>query len=136
MLQVRRDISVANKEKELAVVQYAVAEKNLIDVRNQRKDFETRNAKMKREIEQLNLKIKSQVHENDMVRRMVDDKCAELRGAQREIQRMKTDVVELETKMKWNTVKLKQEIGSRMVRCLYHNPFLIKIVFFLNFLGS
>lgn len=102
----RRDYETAKKEKEQAVVRYAMLEKSIIDA-NGAKDLSTRKLKdAQRELEMLSSRVKSISAERDK-------SYKEVRECIRENETLKYDLQTCETKFKWNQVKLKQEMNAK-----------------------
>lgn len=102
----KRDYESAKKEKEHAVVRYAMLEKNIIDV-NTVKDLSARKLKdSQREVELLTNRLKSITSERDK-------SYKEVRETIRENETLKYDLQTCETKFKWNQVKLKQELSIK-----------------------
>lgn len=103
----RREYEVAKKEKEYAVVRYAMLEKNIIDANNA-KEFSARKLKdAQREIDTLNHRLKAIIGERDK-------SFKEIRDCIRENETLKYDLQACETKLKWNQVKMKQEINTKI----------------------
>lgn len=102
----RRDYETSKKEKEQAVVRYAMLEKSIIDA-NGAKDLSTRKLKdAQRELEMLSNRVKSISAERDK-------SYKEVRECIRENETLKYDLQTCETKFKWNQVKLKQELNLK-----------------------
>lgn len=96
----------AKKEKEHAVVRYAMLEKSIIDA-NAIKDLSVRRLKdTQKELELAQSRIKSIAGERDKAHK-------EVRESIRECETLKYDLQTLETKFKWNQVKLKQEMSLK-----------------------
>lgn len=102
----KRDYETSKKEKEQAVVRYAMLEKNIIDA-NGVKDLSTRKLKdAQRELEILTNRVKSISADRDK-------SYKEVRQCIRENETLKYDLQTCETKFKWNQVKLKQELNAK-----------------------
>lgn len=102
----KREYETSKKEKEQAVVRYAMLEKSIIDA-NGAKDLSTRKLKdTQRELEMLQNRVKSVTAERDKTYK-------EVRECIRENETLKYDLQSCETKLKWNQVKLKQELNVK-----------------------
>lgn len=102
----RRDYETSKKEKEQAVVRYAMLEKSIIDA-NGAKDLSSRKLKdAQRELEMLSNRVKSISAERDK-------SYKEVRECIRENETLKYDLQACETKFKWNQVKLKHELNLK-----------------------
>lgn len=102
----KRDYEMSKKEKEQAVVRYAMLEKCIIDA-NGAKDLTARKLKdAQRELEMLSNRVKTISAERDK-------SYKEVRECIRENETLKYDLQSCETKFKWNQVKLKQELNAK-----------------------
>lgn len=102
----RREYETAKKEKEHAVVRYAMLEKNIIDA-NAAKDLSARKFRdSQKEVEQLTNRLKIVSGERDKAHKEIRDNI-------REIETLRYDLQTCETKLKWSQVKLKQEITNK-----------------------
>lgn len=110
----KRELDIATKEKENAVIRYATVEKNVLDAKTAKEQAEKRVKDATKEVEAANTRMKFAVSEKNRVCGLFDTKCQELRLSQREIDRLKGDVGSLETKLKWNTAKLKTETEGKV----------------------
>jgi chromosome segregation ATPase len=106
----KKDVEVSIREKENVVMRFAILEKNVLDVKLSKENSEKKIKDLNREIELLNGKIKGAATEKTRICNMLDAKCHELKTSQKEVDKLKADLSGLETKFKWNSVKLKQEI--------------------------
>lgn len=105
-VSIKRNFEVAKKEKEHAVVRYAMLEKSIIDA-NAVKDLSVRRLKdTQKELELAQIRIKTIAGERDKAQK-------EVRESIRECEILRYDVQTLETKYKWNQVKFKQEMAVK-----------------------
>lgn len=111
----KRELDISTKEKENAVIRYATVEKNVLDAKTAKEQAEKRIKDATKEVEAANTRMKFAVSEKNRVCGLFDTKCQELRLSQREIERLKGDVTSLETKLKWNTAKLKTETEGKVL---------------------
>lgn len=91
-------------------MRFAILEKNVLDVKLSKENCEKKIKDLNREIELLNGKVKGAATEKTRICNMLDGKCHELKNSQKEVDRLKAEIGNLETKFKWNNLKLKQEI--------------------------
>ncbi|XP_063705429.1 coiled-coil domain-containing protein 186 [Culicoides brevitarsis] len=111
---IKRELEIATKEKENAVIRYATVEKNVLDAKLAKEKAEKRVADAQKEVEAANTRMKFAVSEKNRVTGLYDAKCQEFRLSQREIDRLKGDVSQLETKLKWSTSKVKTETDAKL----------------------
>lgn len=105
-VSVKREYEVARKEKEAAVVRYAMVEKTIIDLNNA-KELALRKLKdSTREAEHLQNRIKTVCGERDKAQK-------EHRDSIRECESLKTELQMYESKNKYNQVKIRQEIANK-----------------------
>lgn len=98
----RREYETGKKEKEQAVVRYAMLEKNIIDA-NAAKDLSARKLRdSQKEVEALNNRLKFVCGERDKAHK-------EMREYIRENENLKYDLQTMDTKLKWNQRNLTQE---------------------------
>uniref|UniRef100_A0A336LWD7 CSON006198 protein n=1 Tax=Culicoides sonorensis TaxID=179676 RepID=A0A336LWD7_CULSO len=109
----KRELEIATKEKENAVIRYATVEKSVLDAKTAKEQAEKKMKDAAKEVEAANTRMKFAVSEKNRVTGLFDQKCQELRLSQREIERLRGDVSSLETKLKWNTTKLKTELENK-----------------------
>lgn len=105
-VSIKRDFDVAKKEKEAAVVRYAMIEKSIIDLNNFK---DLANKKLKdaaKEIEQLNNRLKTVNRERDKTQK-------DHRDSIRECESLKCELQMYESKNKYNQVKIKQETSAK-----------------------
>lgn len=103
----RREFETGKKEKEQAVVRYAMLEKNIIEA-NAAKDLSARKLRdAQKETEALNNRLKFVCGERDKAHR-------EMRDYIRENENLKYDLQTCETKLKWNQRNLTQEKALKL----------------------
>uniref|UniRef100_A0A1L8DN09 Putative signal transducer n=1 Tax=Nyssomyia neivai TaxID=330878 RepID=A0A1L8DN09_9DIPT len=105
----RRELDLAMREKENAVIKYCTLEKKVMDANHMKEQAEKKSKEAQKECELLGGKIKMTMSEKNRICTLLDQKTHEIRSHQREIDRLKGDNVNLETKLKWHTGKLKQD---------------------------
>ncbi|XP_060525764.1 coiled-coil domain-containing protein 186 isoform X2 [Cylas formicarius] len=102
----------AVKEKEVMVIKYAVGEKNVIREQQLREQAEKKQKELQKENEILQHRVQTMVSEKARICQMLDNKCYELKGAQQELDKAKTDLTALETQIKWSQNSLKSEMEA------------------------
>lgn len=103
----RREFETGKKEKEHAVVRYAMLEKNIIDA-NSAKDLSAKKLRdAQKEVEALTNRVKFVSNERDKAHK-------EIRDYLRESEQLKYDLQTLETKLKWSQRSLTQEKANKM----------------------
>ena len=102
-LAIRRDLEFARKEKDTAVVKYAMAERNLIDLKTSNDSTGRRLKDVQKELEAQTNRLKTITSDRDRTAR-------EWRKCSSECEGLRNDLASLETKLKWNQVKLKQDV--------------------------
>lgn len=103
----KREYETGKKEKEHAVVRYAMLEKNIIDA-NAAKDLSTKKLRdLQKEVEALTKRVKFITGERDKAHK-------ESRDYIRENESLKYDLQTCETKLKWNQRNLIQEKTDRV----------------------
>lgn len=107
----QRDFSI--KEKEIMVMKYAVSEKNLLDLQGEKNRLEKKKKEALSENELLQHKLSSMMSEKSRICQMLDNKCYDLKSSQQEIDKLKSDISCLETKLKWTQNNLKTEMDLR-----------------------
>ena len=105
MLQ--REVSSAMKGKENAVMKFASLEISLLGANKVKDSFEKKIKELTKENEIMAQKNKALMVEKTRICNMVDEKV-------QEIEKIKADNNGLETKSKWNTIKLKQEMQLKV----------------------
>ncbi|XP_059617618.1 coiled-coil domain-containing protein 186 [Phlebotomus argentipes] len=109
----RRELDLAVREKEGAVIKYCTLEKKILDANQLKEGAEKKSREAQKECDLLNGKVKMLNGEKNRICTMLDQKCHEIRSHQKEIERLKSENVALESKVKWHTSKMKQETDSR-----------------------
>lgn len=110
----RKENELSTREKESAVIKYATVEKKALDMKIAVDQAEKRSKDGAREIELMSGKVKSLINDKTRICGLLDAKGHELKASQKEVEKWKTDLAQLEMKAKWNLVKLKQEIDAKM----------------------
>jgi len=100
------------KERDSMVVKYARSEREVIVAQNQREGIEKKIKDLTKEREGLQEKIKSLTSEKTRVCHMLDVKCNEYFGSQREAEKLKDELNLREGKVRWGQNKLKSECES------------------------
>lgn len=103
----------AVKDKESIVMRFAMVEKNLLDVRTQLEQADKREKKVQKELDSLNEKFKLAKDEKCRVVSALDAKSQDHKNSLKDIEKLKAEISSLETKCKWSTVKLRQELEAR-----------------------
>lgn len=103
---INRDYERSQKEKEMAVVRQAVAEKNIIDLKASNDQLMRRTKDAHKELEALSARLKFVTNERDR-------STKEQRKTANECECLRNDLNALEMKNKWNQVKLKQEMATK-----------------------
>lgn len=101
-----RDYDRSQKEKEMAVVRQAVAEKNIIDLKQSNEQLNRRLKESQKELDALAVRLKFITNERDRFGK-------DLRKSVNECDSLKNDLNAIEMKNKWNQVKLKQEMTTK-----------------------
>lgn len=105
----------AIKDKESIVMRFAIVEKNLLDVKTQLEQADKREKRIQKELDTLNEKIKIAKDEKGRIASALDSKSQEHRNCLKDIEKLRTEISSLETRCKWSTVKLRQEIEAKHV---------------------
>ncbi|XP_066901346.1 coiled-coil domain-containing protein 186 isoform X2 [Halyomorpha halys] len=108
----KKDIEMANRDKENMVMRYAVSEKELIDIK---KEKETLLKKLKdtgKENESLLDRMKNLVNDKSKLSQLLDVKTTDLSTAHKEIDRLREEINARDIKIKWTQNKLKTEMES------------------------
>ncbi|XP_062536355.1 uncharacterized protein LOC134205271 isoform X4 [Armigeres subalbatus] len=111
----QKEQQTALKDKESIVMRFAIVEKNLIDLKSQLEQADKREKKMHKEFDMLNDKLKTVKDDKTRISTALDVKTQEHKNSLKDIEKLKIDISSLETKCKWNTVKLRQEIETKNV---------------------
>lgn len=115
-LKAIKDKDCAIKEKEAMVIRYAVGEKNILKEKQSRESIEKKYKDLQKEHDILQHKVQTMASEKVRICQMLDNKCYEHKTAQQELDRTKSDMIGLETKLKWSQNSLKNEIETHKVR--------------------
>lgn len=102
----RKEMEQSRREKETAVVKYAMAEKSLIDLRHGNEQLTKKVKDNAKEAEALSARLKFVTNERDRANK-------DLRKSATECEAQKQEIFNLETKLKWSHVKIKQETTVR-----------------------
>lgn len=102
----KRELEQSRHEKETAVVKYAIAEKNLIDLKHNNEQLTKRLKDATKEVEGHSTRLKFVTGERERANK-------DLRKSTHECEALKTEIVGLETKLKWNHVKIKQDVTAK-----------------------
>jgi len=100
------------KERDSMVVKYARSEKEVMVAQNHREATEKKTKDLVKERDVLLEKIKSLNNEKSRVCNMLDTKCNEYYGSQREVEKLKDELNLRESKVRWGANKLKAECES------------------------
>lgn len=98
------------------VIRYAVGEKNILKEKQLRETFEKKYKDAQKEYEILQHKVQTMASEKARICQMLDNKCYEHKTVQQELDRSKSEMSALETKLKWCQNSLKNEIEAHKVR--------------------
>lgn len=101
-LALKRDLDASRKEKESAVVRYAMVEKNIIDLKNSNDLTNRRVRELQKEVEALTARLKFVTNERDRAGK-------ELKKSYNECEGLKNELINVESKFKLNQTKMKQE---------------------------
>lgn len=115
MLKAMKERESAIKEKETMVIRYAVGEKNILKEKQMKELAEKKHKDVVREQEIMQHKIQTMISEKARICQMLDNKCYEHKTLQQELERAKTELNALETKLKWSQNSLKNEIEAHKV---------------------
>lgn len=96
-------------------MKFAVGEKNLLDMRQQKEQFEKKYKDVGAENEILLHKVQMMSSEKERICQMLDNKRYEYRNLQQELEQLKTDFNALGTKHKWTQTNLKTEMQLHKV---------------------
>lgn len=95
------------------VIKFAIKEKSLLDAKKETESAQKQLSDTKKELKNLTTKYLALNEDKSRVNHIVDEKCTELKRLQKELEKAKWDVGNLETKLKWNNVKLNQETEAK-----------------------
>lgn len=102
----KRELEQSRREKETAVVKYAMAEKNLIDLKHNNEQLTKRLKDSTKEVEGHSTRLKFVTGERERANK-------DLRKSAHECEALKTEITGLETKLKWNQLKIKQDVTAK-----------------------
>ncbi|KAH8380423.1 hypothetical protein KR009_010663 [Drosophila setifemur] len=111
----RKEMDMANKEKESTVIKFAMREKLLIDAKKEKEAVEKQLAEAKREVKNVSTKFLAINEEKSRMTYIIDEKCNEVRKYQRECEKYKTELGHLESKLKYHINKLNIETEAKAV---------------------
>lgn len=109
----KRELEISLREKESAVMRYAIVEKKVIDANLSRDSMEKKQKESLKEVEVLNHKIRQMTAEKTRICQIVEQKCGDIRHYQREMEKLKMDISMWESTNKASTAKLKQETEAK-----------------------
>uniref|UniRef100_T1GH93 Uncharacterized protein n=1 Tax=Megaselia scalaris TaxID=36166 RepID=T1GH93_MEGSC len=112
-VSLKREYEIGRKEKESVVIKFAIKEKSLLDAKKETENALKQLSDSKKELKNLTSKYQTLNEEKSRVSHIVDEKCTEVKRLQKELEKAKWDVGNLETKLKWNNVKLSQETEAK-----------------------
>lgn len=105
-LALKRELDASRKEKEMAVVRYAMVEKNIIDLKNSNDLMGRRVRDSQKEVEALTARLKFVNNEKDRAGK-------ELKKSYNECEGLKNELLNVESKFKVNQAKLKQDSAAK-----------------------
>lgn len=108
----KKDIEMANRDKENMVMRYAVSEKELIDVKKEKENLIKKLKDTAKENESLLERMKNLVSDKSKLSQSLDAKTTDLSTAHKEIDRLKEEINARDIKIKWTQNKLKTEIEA------------------------
>ncbi|XP_017109938.2 coiled-coil domain-containing protein 186 [Drosophila bipectinata] len=111
----RKEMDMANKEKESTVIKFAMKEKLLIDAKKEKEAVEKQLAEAKKEVKNISTKFVAVNEEKSRMTYIIDEKCNEVRKYQRECEKYKTEISHLESKLKYHINKLNYETEAKAV---------------------
>lgn len=103
------------KQKEAMVMKFAVGEKNLLEMRQQKEQFEKKLKDAGAEKEIMHHKVQMMSSEKERICQMLDNKRYEHKNSQQELEQLKADFSALGTKLKWTQTNLKTEMQLHKV---------------------
>ncbi|XP_055551669.1 myosin-10 isoform X2 [Wyeomyia smithii] len=113
--KVQAEFSAAIRDKENIVIRFATVEKNVLDLKETLESTEKQKKKIQKEYELLNEKFILAKDEKLRADAALNTKVQEHKNNIQYIERLRNEISSLETKYKWNTVKLRQEMNSKQV---------------------
>lgn len=99
-LALKRELDASRKDKESAVVRYAMVEKNIIDLKNSNDLMNRRVRELQKEVEALTARLKFVNNEKDRAGKEVKKSYNECEG-------LKNELINVESKFKLNQTKMK-----------------------------
>ncbi|KMZ00023.1 coiled-coil domain-containing protein 186 [Drosophila simulans] len=111
----RKEMEMANKEKEATVIKFAMKEKLLIDAKKEKEAVEKQLAEAKKEVKNVSTRFLAVSEEKSRMTYIIDEKCNEVRKYQRECEKYKTEMGHLESKLKYHINKLNIETEAKAV---------------------
>ncbi|KAH8239719.1 hypothetical protein KR032_007340 [Drosophila birchii] len=111
----RKEMDMANKEKEATVIKFAMKEKLLIDAKKEKEAVEKQLAEAKKEVKNVTTRFQAVNEEKSRMTYVIDEKCNEVRKYQRECEKYKTEMGHLESKLKYHINKLGYETEAKAV---------------------
>ncbi|XP_030385139.1 coiled-coil domain-containing protein 186 [Scaptodrosophila lebanonensis] len=114
-LAFRKEMDMANKEKEATVIKFAMKEKLLIDAKKDKEAVEKQLADAKKEVKNVSMRFQAVHEEKSRMTYIIDEKCNEVRKYQRECEKLKTEMGHLESKLKYHVNKLNIETEAKAV---------------------
>ncbi|XP_039485432.1 coiled-coil domain-containing protein 186 [Drosophila santomea] len=111
----RKEMEMANKEKESTVIKFAMKEKLLIDAKKEKEAVEKQLSEAKKEVKNVSTRFLAVSEEKSRMTYIIDEKCNEVRKYQRECEKCKTELGLLESKLKYHINKLNIETEAKAV---------------------
>uniref|UniRef100_A0A6P4EWP0 Coiled-coil domain-containing protein 186 n=1 Tax=Drosophila rhopaloa TaxID=1041015 RepID=A0A6P4EWP0_DRORH len=111
----RKEMDMANKEKEATVIKFAMKEKLLIDAKKEKEAVEKQLAEAKKEVKNVSTRFLAVSEEKSRMTYIIDEKCNEVRKYQRECEKYKIEMSHLESKLKYHINKLNIETEAKAV---------------------
>ncbi|SPP87068.1 coiled-coil domain-containing protein 186 [Drosophila guanche] len=109
----RKEMDMANKEKETTVIKFAMKEKLLIDAKKEKEAVDKQLADTKKEVKNVSTRFMAVHEEKSRMTYIIDEKCNEVRKYQRECEKYKTEMGHLESKLKYHMNKLNIETEAK-----------------------
>ncbi|XP_017127906.1 coiled-coil domain-containing protein 186 [Drosophila elegans] len=111
----RKEMNMANKEKEATVIKFAMKEKLLIDAKKEKEAVEKQLAEAKKEVKNVTARFQAVNEEKSRMTYIIDEKSNEVRKYQREFEKYKIEMGHLESKLKYHINKLNIETEAKAV---------------------
>lgn len=102
----KRELDASRKEKESAVVRYAMVEKNIIDLKNSNDVTNRRVRELQKEVEALTARLKFVNNEKERAGK-------DLKKSYNECEGLKNELINVESKFKLNQTKMKQDAAAK-----------------------